>query len=74
MHTSHGTKGCAQVHDLWFASNATNGRPAGKPSFWSGLYSTHLYSDFVVNHLLAYAIFAPQYFGCPLFALFMRFP
>ena len=38
------------MHDLWFASAGSTSRPAVKPAR-SGTYSTHLYTNFVVDHI-----------------------
>lgn len=46
------TKGCGgvQLRDLWFASTPTNGRPVAKKDHY-GIYSTHLYADFVAQQI-----------------------
>ena len=53
-HTLGGTCGRDDVHDLWYANAGERSRPAVQPAR-SGTYSTNLYTEFVVDRIVAHA-------------------
>ena len=56
-HTSPAACGRRDVHDLWFSpdgSDASGSRPAVEPAR-SGIYSTNLYAQFLVDRIRGHA-------------------
>jgi hypothetical protein len=60
-HTLGGACGRKDVHDLWFASKGSKSRPAVKPAR-SGVYSTTIFTDFVVEHIRSRTAASPPLF------------
>jgi arylsulfatase A-like enzyme len=50
-HSAGGGPGCSKANDLWFGTPNKGHPPRNSTGYYSGIYSTELYADFIVKRI-----------------------